>query len=201
MSDYFVDHFPAKYRDRVPRVIHRDERDRRLVDRGERGLEFRPQCRGRTGAEEWGNDPGIRGSPQGNVGCPRAHPRHECQRRTRLHVLLIVARFGGQYFLQSGDRELAGCMIRAYNDWQMEEWCRVYPGSFIPLSLSGFILGPDWMAEEIHRMAAKGCHAVSFHSDTHRFGLARPPWRRVGSGLAGLPGHRHRHGVPFREFA
>ena len=23
MSDYFLDHFPAKYRDRVPRVIHR----------------------------------------------------------------------------------------------------------------------------------------------------------------------------------
>jgi len=61
-------------------------------------------------------------------------------------------------------------MIRAYNDWQMEEWCGVYPGRLIPLALSGFILGPEWMAGEIRRMADKGCHATSFHSDTHRFG-------------------------------
>ena len=32
-------------------------------------------------------------------------------------------------------------------------------------------LGWDWTTEEIRRVAAKGCHAISFHSDTHRFGL------------------------------
>ena len=50
-------------------------------------------------------------------------------------------------------------------------------------------------------MATKGCHAVSFHSDTHRFGLPDhhgdewdPAWQAV-------PGHRHGDGVPLRELA
>ena len=45
-----------------------------------------------------------------------------------------------------------------------------YPGRFIPLAVSGFVLGPEWMANEIHRVAEKGCHAVSWHSEAHRFG-------------------------------
>ena len=78
---------------------------------------------------------------------------------------------GGQYFLQSGDPELAACMIRAYNDWHIEEWAGAEPGRFIPLALSGFMLGADWMAGEIRRVAEKGCHAISFHSEVHRFGM------------------------------
>ena len=62
-------------------------------------------------------------------------------------------------------------MIRAYNDWHIDEWCGAYPGRFIPLALSGFMLGAEWMAGEIRRVAEKGCHAVSFHSEPHRFGM------------------------------
>ena len=54
-----------------------------------------------------------------------------------------------------------------------------YPGRFIPLALSGFPLGDEWMAGEIARVAEKGCHAVSFHSEPHRFGTADihgPEW-------------------------
>ena len=29
-------------------------------------------------------------------------------------------------------------MLRAYNDWHIDEWCGAYPGRFIPLALSGF---------------------------------------------------------------
>ena len=32
------------------------------------------------------------------------------------------------------------------------------------------MLGADWMAGEIRRLADKGCHAVSFHPDAYRFG-------------------------------
>ena len=62
-------------------------------------------------------------------------------------------------------------MIRAYNDWHIDEWCGAYPGRFIPLALSGFMLGAEWMAGEIRRVAEKGCHAVSFHAEPHRFGM------------------------------
>jgi hypothetical protein len=35
--------------------------------------------------------------------------------------------------------------------------------------LSGFAVGPEFMADEIRRVAAKGCRAVSFHPEPHRF--------------------------------
>jgi predicted TIM-barrel fold metal-dependent hydrolase len=77
---------------------------------------------------------------------------------------------GGQFFAQGDDRNYAAAMIRAYNDWHVQEWCGAYPGRFIPLTISGFALGGDFMAEEIVRMAEQGCHAVSMHPEPYRFG-------------------------------
>jgi len=172
MSEYFADHFPAKYRDRVPRVIHRPNgTDAWLVEGNEVSSFGLNAVAGRV-REEWGNDPGSFEEVRKGT-----WDVHERVRDMTVNGVLGSMCFsswpglGGQYFLQSGDRELAACMIRAYNDWHVDEWCGAYPGRFIPLALSGFILGPEWMAEEIRRMAAKGCHATSFHSDTHRFGL------------------------------
>ena len=30
---------------------------------------------------------------------------------------------------------MALAMVRAYNDWHIDEWCGTYPGRFIPLSI------------------------------------------------------------------
>ena len=52
-------------------------------------------------------------------------------------------------------------MLRAYNDWHIDEWCGKYPGRFIPLAIP-----PIWdveeMAREVRRVARKGCHAITF---------------------------------------
>ena len=106
---------------------------------------------------------------------------------------------GGQFFVQNDDTEFVEVMIRAYNDWHIDEWCGAYPGRFIPLALSGFMLGDEWMAGEIRRVAEKGCHAVSFHSEPHRFGMPDHPRRRVGPGVAGVQRPRHGRGVPLRR--
>ena len=173
MSDYFVDHFPAKYRDRVPRVIRRPNGTDAWLIEGHEVSSFGLNAVAGRVPEEWGNDPGC--FEEVRKGTWDVHERIRDMNANGVLGSMCFSSWpglGGQYFLQSGDRELAGCMIRAYNDWHLEEWCwQRSPGRFIPLALSGFILGPEWMAEEIRRMAAKGCHAVSFHSDTHRFGL------------------------------
>ena len=71
------------------------QRHRRLADRGQRGLELRPQRGRRPCPRGVGQRPGLlRGSAQGDVGRPRAHPRHERQRRARVDVLLLLARPG-----------------------------------------------------------------------------------------------------------
>jgi predicted TIM-barrel fold metal-dependent hydrolase len=78
----------------------------------------------------------------------------------------------GQYFATAdSEPEFVAAMVRAYNDWHLEEWCGAYPGRFIPLAVSGFSLGADWMAGEIRRVADKGGRAISHHSDTWRFNM------------------------------
>ncbi len=62
---------------------------------------------------------------------------------------------------QGPDRDVNMVMIQAYNDWHVDEWCGAYPDRFIPCGIL-----PMWDAElaagEIHRLSAKGVHAVTF---------------------------------------
>ncbi len=47
----------------------------------------------------------------------------------------------GQLFAKASDPDLGLAVLRAYNDWHIDEWCGTYPGRFIPLSLAAH-LGP-----------------------------------------------------------
>src|SRR5271163_4247526 len=69
--------------------------------------------------------------------------------------------FCGQLFARTEDKDVALAMLRAYNDWHIEDWCGAAPGRFIPLSLP-VLWDPQLAADEVHRVAAKGCHAVTF---------------------------------------
>src|SRR4029078_9543888 len=44
-------------------------------------------------------------------------------------------RFGGTQFLEGDDKDLALAMVRAWNDWMIDEWCAAYPDRFIPQTL------------------------------------------------------------------
>ena len=61
-------------------------------------------------------------------------------------------------------------MVRAYNDWHVDEWAGTYPGRIIPLALP-MMWDPEASAAEVHRVAAKGCHAVTFSSSPYDLGL------------------------------
>jgi hypothetical protein len=52
-------------------------------------------------------------------------------------------------------------MIRAYNDWHVDEWCGAYPDRFIPCGILP-LFDVERAAAEVRRLAAKGCHAVTF---------------------------------------
>ena len=172
MSDFFMDHFPAKYRDQVPTVITKDDGTDVWLVQGHEVASFGLNAVAGRVSTEWGMDPGNFGEVRAGT-----YDVHERVRDMNINGVLGSMCFsswpglGGQYFLQSGDSELAACMIRAYNDWHIEEWAGAAPGRFIPLALSGFMLGAEWMAGEIRRVAEKGCHAISFHSEVHRFGM------------------------------
>jgi predicted TIM-barrel fold metal-dependent hydrolase len=76
----------------------------------------------------------------------------------------------GKIFLPTADREQAAAMVRAYNDWHLEAWAGAHAGRFIPLALP-MIWDADASAAEVRRMAARGCHAVTFSSNPYALGL------------------------------
>ncbi|MGH9049628.1 MAG: amidohydrolase family protein [Acidimicrobiia bacterium] len=77
--------------------------------------------------------------------------------------------FCGQLFSRSKDLDMGLNMVRAYNDWHIDEWCGSHPGRFIPLSVPP-IWDPQLMADEVRRVAKKGCHAVTFSENPFKLG-------------------------------
>ncbi len=86
--------------------------------------------------------------------------------------------FCGQYFARARDKDLGLAVLRAYNDWHIDQWCGAYPGRMIPQALPP-IWEPTLMAEELRRVAEKGCHAVAFSEKPTKLGypsLHDPHW-------------------------
>ncbi|MDT3446453.1 MULTISPECIES: amidohydrolase family protein [unclassified Pseudofrankia] len=80
-------------------------------------------------------------------------------------------RFCGQLFAEAGtDRDQAAAMVRAYNDWHVDEWAGTHKGRIIPLALP-MLWDPEASAQEVRRLARKGCHAVTFSSSPYALGL------------------------------
>ena len=77
--------------------------------------------------------------------------------------------FCGQLFSKVEDKKMALEHVRAYNDWHIDSWCGSHPGRFIPLSIPP-IWDPQLMADEVRRVAAKGCHAVTFSENPYKLG-------------------------------
>ncbi len=78
--------------------------------------------------------------------------------------------FAGQLWANCEDKELALVMLRAYNDWHVDQWCGTHPGRFIPLG-APILWDPNEMGNEIRRLAKKGCHAISFSENPTKLGF------------------------------
>ncbi|MGB0620098.1 MAG: amidohydrolase family protein [Myxococcota bacterium] len=72
-------------------------------------------------------------------------------------------KFDGSTFLEPAKRDPKNAyrVLQAYNDWHIDEWCGAHPTRFIPLANLP-LWDPELCAEEIRRVEAKGCHAVTF---------------------------------------
>ena len=78
--------------------------------------------------------------------------------------------FAGRLFGQLDDKDAALALCRAYNDWHIEEWCGAAPERFIPLAIPP-IWDPQAIADEVRRVAKKGCHAITFPENPVPLGL------------------------------
>jgi len=78
--------------------------------------------------------------------------------------------FSARLFAACQDKDLALAVLRAYNDWHIDEWCGSYPGRFIPMALP-VLWDAQLCADEVRRVAAKGCHSITFTENPAALGF------------------------------
>ena len=97
--------------------------------------------------------------------------------------------FAGRLFATLDDKDTAKVLAQAYNDWHIDEWCGHAPERFIPLAIP-MIWDPEALADEVRRVAKKGCHAITFPENPEPLEPAEPALGPLGPVLAGVLGRR-----------
>jgi predicted TIM-barrel fold metal-dependent hydrolase len=170
--DMFEGHVPERWKAEAPRV-QRDEQgfDQWTFQGITSSTPFGMCAVVSWPKAEWGWDPGTFGEIR-----PGCYDVHQRVRDMNVNGVLAsmnfptMAGFNARTFVEAPDKELSLIMLQAYNDWIIDEWCGSYPGRFIPMAIV-----PMWdvnlCAQEVRRVATKGCHAISFLEAPHAFGL------------------------------
>jgi predicted TIM-barrel fold metal-dependent hydrolase len=166
----FEDRLPARHADLAPQFVTREDgtnawryEDQEISNVALNAVSGRPP-------EEYGMEPTS--FEQIRRGCWDIHERvKDMDANGVLGSLCFPSfpQFCGQLFARTEDKDVALAMVRAYNDWHIDEWCGTYPGRFIPCVLPA-IWDPEVCAAEVRRTAAKGAHAVTFSENASKLG-------------------------------
>ncbi|HEX9546812.1 MAG TPA: amidohydrolase family protein [Acidimicrobiales bacterium] len=169
--DLFEHHLPSRWRDIVPRMVHKDDgTDVWLYERKEIPNIGLNAVVGRP-PDEYGMEPTS--LDELRPGCYDIHQRVRDMNANGVLGSMCFPSFPnlcGQLFARSSDKDAALAILKAYNDWHILEWCGAYPGRFIPLMIPP-LWSPDEMAAEVRRASALGCHAVSFSENPEKLRL------------------------------
>ncbi|MFF3570183.1 amidohydrolase family protein [Nocardia jiangxiensis] len=160
--DMFDNHIPAKYADDVPKLVQRADGTDAWVFEGQEATNVGLNAVAGRPPDEYGAEPTKLAEIR--EGCYDIHERIRDMNANGVAAALnfpSYPQFCGQYFARAKDKDLGLAVLRAYNDWHIDEWCGAYPGRMIPQALPP-IWDPELMAAEVRRVAAKGCHAVTF---------------------------------------
>jgi predicted TIM-barrel fold metal-dependent hydrolase len=170
-ADLFEGRLPSKYVDRAPRIVHTDAGDDvwefegvQIPNIGLNAVAGRP-------SEEYGIDPTS--FDEMRRGCWDVHERVKDMSAGGVLASMnfpSFPSFSGRLFGNSPDKALALAVVRAYNDWHIEGWAGAYPDRFIPMAIP-VIWDPHLAADEVRRVAAKGCHSLSFTENPATLGL------------------------------
>jgi predicted TIM-barrel fold metal-dependent hydrolase len=172
-SDMFEGRIPRKFADKAP-FVRRDEsghdcwvyEGQILPNFGLNAVAGRPK-------EEYGMEPNSYDDMR--AGAFDVHERVKDMSANGVLASLnfpTFARFAGALFLKNADKapDQALAMVQAYNDWHLEDWAGQYPDRFIPCCITP-LWDPELQAREVRRVAARGCHAVTFSSNPYKQGL------------------------------
>ena len=195
--DVFEKHLPAKYQEFAPKLKERDDGtlawyyyEHEITNVGLNAVAGRPR-------EEYGIEPTR--LDEMRKGCWDVDERIKDMNAGGLLGSLCfpsMPGFSGRIFASAKDDDIAGAMVKAYNDWHVYEWCGKHPGRFIPLGVP-MIWSAEETAKEVHRLADMGCHAITFPENPAPLDaptLARPVLGPVlARGRGTRDGHLHAH--------
>ena len=170
--DMYDNHVPEKFKDQAPKIVRSAEGIDTWTFQGQAtSTPFGMAATVGWPNEEWGFDAGTLSELR--PGCFDIHDRIKDMDVNGVQTSMNIptkAGFNARTFTEGADREVSLVMLRAYNDWHLDEWCAAYPGRFIPLGIV-----PMWdvnlAVEEVNRLAKKGCKAISFLEAPHSQGF------------------------------
>ena len=170
-ANMFEAHVPAKYKDRAPRVLT-DENGYQQWWYGEaKGRNLGLNAVAGKPREMFNVNPSS--FDEMRPGCYDVHERvRDMSAGGQLAGLNFPnwTGFSGQVLSEGPDRDVNLVMIKAYNDWHVDEWCGAYPERFIPCGIVP-LFDSNEAAAEVRRLAAKGCHAVTFSENPAALGV------------------------------
>src|SRR5918998_2562768 len=154
--DLFVNHLDAKYLDRAPKLLRNDEGNDvwtfgnvRMETAALNAVAGRPK-------KEYGMEP--QSLDEIRPGCYDVDERVKDMNAGGVLASMNFPSFPGfaARLFATEDPDFSLALVRAYNDWHIDEWCGAYPGRFIPMALP-VIWDAELCAAEVRRVAAKGC--------------------------------------------
>lgn len=167
----FEGRLPARFADRAPKVITTPQGDdvwsyngTIIPNVGLNAVAGRPR-------EEYGIEPTS--FTEMRPGCFDIHERVRDMSAGGVLAAMCFPSFpsfSGRLFLADQDRELSAAVVRAYNDWHIDEWCGTYPERHIPMIIP-MLWDPEASAAEVRRASAKGCHSLTFTENPASLGL------------------------------
>ncbi|MFV8817960.1 amidohydrolase family protein [Haliea sp. E17] len=170
-ADMFDQHLPAELKDRAPKLKSVDGADYWvyegivLPNTGLNAVVGRPK-------EEYGMEPqGYAEMRPGNYDIKARIDDMSVNGILASICFPTVCTMDGSIFSRSPDRTLNLRIIQAYNDWQIDEWAGAFPGRIIPLAILP-LWDAELAAEEVKRVAKKGCHAITFPDNPANKGFA-----------------------------
>ena len=159
--DLFDGHLPERYKADAPRIVRRDDGadvwrfgEVEVPNVALNAVAGRPK-------EEYGVEP--QSLDEIRPGTYQVHERIKDMNAGGLLASMNFPSFPGfaARLFAVEDEDFGLALVRAYNDWHIDEWCGAHPGRFIPMALP-VIWDAEKCAAEVRRNAEKGCHSLTF---------------------------------------
>src|SRR5437016_12205011 len=146
--DLFVNHLDAKYQDRAPKLVRNAEgSDVWTFGDGVMGPAALNAVAGRP-KEEYGLEP--QSLDEVRPGCYDVHERVRDMDSGGVLASMnfpSFPTFTARVFA-SDDPALSLALVRAYNDWHIDEWCAAYPGRFNLMAVP-VLKDAAWLDEDV----------------------------------------------------